>query len=311
MGNTCSATCDFYFRSRKHQISQYAEIDITNDNQLSQLSDILTEGTLLILVRDIPLPLLKRLLQENFPVAGIVWFADDDFSAAGLDETLPKPYRKKLQSWYQKAKPYLTRLCSEIWVSTPYLAEKYQLSEKAVLPPVEPKAPVNKPVIRCFYHGSSSHTQEWAFLQKVIESVQARNSNTLFEVIGDHALYKTFRNIPRVQVLHPMSWSDYLIMTSSRAMDIGLAPLMDTPFNLARSHTKFLDICRQQAVGIYSERFPVAESIKTHNAGLVVSDSVEEWVASIECLLSSDRDVLYRNAEKLKRTLHTSHLPLL
>ena len=107
---------------------------------------------------------------------------------------------------------------------------------------------------------------------------------------------KNVRISPRVRVLHPMPWSDYLSLTANRTMDIGLAPLLDNSFNKARSHTKFLDICRQSAVGIYSDHFPLSNDIKRHNAGTVLSNNPECWALAIERLAMTDREPIRKNA---------------
>lgn len=299
--NGHSATLDFYFRSRQNQFSHYREIDTRQ--VYSPETQKLPEGSLIILVRDIPVNWLKWLLLENNQYAGVVWFMDDDFPGAHSDRSLPKAYRKRLTSWYQKAFPLLARLCNQLWVSTPYLAQKYHLPESAVLPPVEPGCSVPQPLVRCFYHGSSSHTQEWAFVREVVGLVQEYNPDTWFELMGDHALYRQFRGIPRISILHPMQWPDYLAMTSSRNMDIGLAPLMDSPFNLSRSHTKFLDITRQSAVGIYSERFCHAQEIMNSGAGLVLPDDPQVWSEEIGSLIKQDRSTMLDKAYQLRTLL--------
>ncbi|USE36337.1 hypothetical protein [Endozoicomonas sp. SCSIO W0465] len=254
---------------------------------------------MVILSRDVPIEWLQRIMAIAARLSGVVWFMDDDIPGAVQDKTLPPAYRKRLSGWYNKAYPLLRTLCDKVWVSTPYLAQKYGLPESAVLSPVEPECPVPSPLIRCFYHGSSSHTQEWGFVREVVKLVQARNPHTWFELIGDHGLYRQFRGIPRISILHPMPWPDYLAMTSSRTMDIGLAPLMVTPFNLARSHTKFLDITRQKAVGIYSERFSHAQAIEEAGAGIALPDDPELWVTGIEALLKKNRGVMLNRAQAL------------
>ncbi|WP_172806913.1 hypothetical protein [Endozoicomonas arenosclerae] len=185
------------------------------------------------------------------------------------------------------------------------MAEKYHLPQEAVLSPTQIE-PEKKPLVRCFYHGSSSHKEDWNFVLKVIRQVQNRNSNTWFELIGDHSLYKAARGIPRVQVLHPMPWPDYLAMTSSRTMDIGLAPLMDTRFNQSRSHTKLLDICRQNAVGIYSPRFSFAELIQENNAGLIAENTVDSWVIAIEQLIGMEKQDMLSSANRLIMSIESS-----
>ncbi|WP_257288553.1 hypothetical protein [Endozoicomonas sp. SESOKO2] len=298
IGKTTSPTVDFYFRNRSHQVQKYTEIDISRDDCLAQLATSITRGCLIVLVRDVPLSILKHLADANMMCAGVVWFFDDDIPGAHLDQLLPKPYRKSLSSWYKKASPLLTKLCNKIWVSTAHLAEKYQLPAETVLPPCQ-ILKEKRPLVRCFYHGSSSHQEDWKFVLNVTRKVQSRNLNTWFELIGDHSLYKAVRGIPRVQVIHPMPWPDYLTMTASRTMDIGLAPLMNTSFNHSRSHTKLIDICRQKAVGVYSDRFPLSKKIEESNAGLVVDDRVDSWVEAIEYLMQLDKQDMLNNANQL------------
>ena len=304
VGNCSSATIDFYFRSRKTWLTSYIELDTGDEALLTQLLSRVPEGALVILSRDVPIEWLQGIMAITDRLSSVVWFMDDDIPGVAQDKTLPSAYRKRLSSWYNKVYPLLRKLCDKVWVSTPYLAQKYNLPESSVLPPIEPAYPVSQPLVRCFYHGSSSHTQEWGFVREVVKLVQARNPHTWFELIGDHGLYRQFRGIPRISILHPMPWPDYLAMTSSRTMDIGLAPLMDTPFNLARSHTKFLDITRQKAVGIYSERFPHAQAIEEAGAGITLPDNSALWVTGIEALLNKNRGILLNRAQALVTAWH-------
>lgn len=123
IGNSFSPTVDFYFHSRRDQVRQYCEFNINKD-ALQSLPKMITQGCIVVLVRDTPLPVLKSLLSLSNDIAGVVWFIDDDIPGAGGDTALPQAYRKRLSSWYKKAMPYLTRLCSKVWVSTPWLADK-------------------------------------------------------------------------------------------------------------------------------------------------------------------------------------------
>ncbi|WP_422409229.1 MULTISPECIES: hypothetical protein [unclassified Endozoicomonas] len=305
VGKASTPTIDFYFRNRSHQVQKYTEIDISRDDFQAQLSNSITTGCLIILVRDVPLNTLKYLIDATVMPTGVIWFIDDDIPGAHLDVTLPSSYRKRLSSWYKKTKPLLTKVCDRVWVSTTHLAEKYQLPAEAVLSPTQIETE-RLPLVRCFYHGSSSHKEDWSFVLSVIRKVQSRNLNTWFELIGDHSLYKAARGIPRVQILHPMPWPDYLTMTASRTMDIGLAPLMNTSFNHSRSHTKMLDICRQNAVGIYSARFPLSKKIKESNAGLIVDDRVDSWVEAIEHLIQLDKQDMLNNANQLILNVESS-----
>jgi hypothetical protein len=90
-----------------------------------------------------------------------------------------------------------------------------------------------------------------------------------------------FRGIERVVVLHPMDWPGYLAHSSSTRQDIGLAPLFESPVNTARSHSKVYDITRSGAVGIYSDRTPYADFIRTGEDGLLLPDDVGQWASAI------------------------------
>lgn len=302
VGNLTSATLELYFRNRREQMPDYIEFDSLYNESWDDLFAQLSDNTCLILVRDVPVALLKKLAGQSNNPASIVWFIDDDIPACATDKTLPKAYKKRLSGWYHKAWPHLSLLCDKVWVSTPYLAEKYGLNENAVLPPVDLKK-TDLNLVRCFYHGSSSHQQEWVFVIEFIKQAQQRFSDTWFELIGDHSLYKQLRNVPRINVLHPMSWQNYLAMTSSRSMDIGLVPLFDSPFNLARSHCKLLDITRQNAVGIYSELVAYSDEIRQMNAGIVVDNKMELWLEALAVLLQKDRDAMLGNAQNLIKNI--------
>ena len=304
LGKLPSASVDFYFGSRKNQVKSYIELDVSHPAFQTRLHKVITPGAMVIVVRDIPIGILHSLLKFKASLAGVGWFIDDDIPDICSDRSLPKLYRSRLSGWYVKAKPVLEDLCSTLIVSTEYLAEKYKLSNPSILSPAEPEQKTTKGTsVSCFYHGSSSHVRDWEFIIEVARKVQQRNRNISFEFIGDHALYKQCKGIPRVKILHPMSWQDYLSMTSCRRMDIGLAPLMENPFNRARSHTKFLDICRQYAVGIYSSDFPYSEEIKATNSGIVLPNDLGSWVRGIEKLALLDRKELLANAQNLKRTI--------
>ena len=110
--------------------------------------------------------------------------------------------------------------------------------------------------------------------------MQQTLQHTVVELTGDHALYRTFRHVPRLRVLHPMRWPDYLVHLHTGSYDVGLVPLLDTPFNRARSAVKALEVASIGAQGILSRRSPYTQC--AHLPGMhLVGDEPEEWVAMI------------------------------
>ena len=62
---------------------------------------------------------------------------------------------------------------------------------------------------------------------------------------------------------------------------IGLAPLLEHPFNRARSYTKFFDIQRSGAAGIYAEAGPWKAFINSGKHGVLLPMQVANWVSAI------------------------------
>lgn len=296
VGRLDTPTVDFYFRSRYENQVDFYEVDI---HELDDDTHPFWLGNYdrVVLVRDVPINLLIK-LKTSCHKRQVIWFIDDDIPSVVDDHTLPKAYRRRLSSWFNQAHNMLSQICSDIWVSTPYLAQRYQLPNSCILPPLQISR-MKPAIVKCFYHGSASHTLEWKFIVELIQKIQSKHTNVSFELIGDHSLYKQVKHIPRVTVLHPMSWGNYQAHISSRTMDIGLAPLFTSPFNLARSHCKLLDIQRQGAVGIYSIRFPRADSIRRLKAGWLAEDNVQSWLDAFEDAIYSDRMLINENSRHL------------
>lgn len=186
----------------------------------------------------------------------------------------------------------------QLWVSTPYLAEKYQAYNPKLLRPVVSgqllmrnwkvfyEIPNNLPVRIC-YHGTWSHRDDMTWLVPVIAEVQSKCPNTIFEVIGGKKVGRLFKGIPRVDVLDVMTWPEYLSHTQNRHQDIGLAPLLDTLFNRARGPIKFFDYARCGAVGIYSKSNAFNSFVDDGADGFLLDNHHALWVETIISLVNA------------------------
>jgi hypothetical protein len=152
--------------------------------------------------------------------------------------------------------------------------------------------------VTCFYHGTASHRLELEFLVGVIRQVQARLENTHFEVIGDQHTRRLFWGIPRVRVLHPMPSPDFLAYTASVQHAVGLAPVLDSQFNRARSHVKLYDITRCGAAGVYSDVSVYRDNVQHGINGILCPNDEQAWVEAACKLLTDEaaRTSISRNA---------------
>ncbi|MGL4544207.1 MAG: glycosyltransferase family 1 protein [Plesiomonas sp.] len=288
-----------YFQNSISEQFGHAQIILKDSNDLSHLS--IQQDDAIVVIRFISSFWQARIEQNIDKVSKIVYFIDDDLLDPAALQRLPKDYRKKILRRASAQHRWITLYCDEFWVSTPYLSEKYAHFDPKI---IQPKPPVSlfEPVstLRVAYHGSSSHKDEKIWLHDVISRVMERTKNITFEIFGEHDIYKLYRNIPRVTVLHPMSWDNYLVYTKTQRIDIGLAPLLDSDFNAARGHVKFYDFVRMGAVGIFSDSPPYQGVVKQNVNGILLDNDIEKWTATIESLACNHekRSQLVENARR-------------
>jgi len=97
-----------------------------------------------------------------------------------------------------------------------------------------------------------------------------------------------------------MDWETFFLDTSLGKVDIVLSPIFNSNFNKFRSPTKFFDITRLKAVGIYSNTKPYSDFIKNNQDGILLENNIDSWVDKISFLLDNEelRESLYLNALK-------------
>jgi len=260
-------------------------------------------GAWVVFVRYVPAAWASLVAAQRERLRGVVFFMDDDLLDVRASAGMPLRYRFKLARLSARHSKWLQRQRAELWVSTPYLQQKYAHWRPRLLSPF----PVAEPdtVRRVFYHGSASHEAEIRWLQPVMAEVLRSDEHIHFEIIGGVDVYRLFRGIPRVTVVHPMKWPAYQAFLATPGRHIGLAPLHDLPFNRARSHTKFLDITRCGAVGIYSPGSVYAEVVEHQREGLVIALERERWVQAILELAGDEalRRGMQANAERRLKVL--------
>ena len=253
----------------------------------------------LIFVRYINKAWVSWIELNNNKIENIIYFMDDDLFDLNTHKELSFRYRWKLFNNAYRFKRWLKKNNAQLWVSTSWLANKYTDWQPKVLIAHYPyhNYPIQKTI---FYHGSASHSKEAAWLLPIIREVLEVDSSLVFEIIGDKSIRKLFSKLPRVNVLHPMSWQAYKALISRPGRAIGLAPLLENDFNSSRSYTKFFDITQAQAVGIYSDHSVYHSNIKHNVNGLLLAMDQDLWVSNILMLSHSIdvRDRMLKNAQE-------------
>ncbi len=337
-------------------------------SQLPAVDDL--HGASVIFVRYVTAAWRALIEQTRHSLARLIYFMDDDLFDWRAAQGLTWRYRFKLlkrATWQRK---WLLKMQPELWVSTPWLQQKYaQYKPRLVLPTplglanycnelpnhadsanVEIKhsdeflakncnvsksatrdtkilarghssdsshlVPLSKPhspdireatdpakACVVFYHGTGSHQAEIEWLLPVIELVLSLNPNITFELIGNAKTQKLYGHLKRVKVIPQMKWPAYQDFIKQPGRHIGLAPMLDHPFNLARSYTKFFDIHRAGAAGIYAEQGPWQVFIEPGKQGVLVQMDVASWVSAILDLAAAQA----QRASILKAASDTIH----
>lgn len=235
-------------------------------------------GAVVVFVRYVPAAWRRQVQAERSRLAGLVYFMDDDVLDSAAWVGMPWRYRYKLHRLGARHRSWL-RQQAQLWVSTEWLERKYAAwAPKRVDP--RPLA-ASGGMCRVFYHGSASHGAEIRWLRPVMEQVLLRAPGVSFEIIGGNDVYRLYRELPRVTVVHPMKWPTYEAFLGQPGRHVGLAPLLDLPFNRARSCTKFFDITRAGAAGVYAAGSACGKLVRNGVDGLVLPMDAESWVTAI------------------------------
>ncbi|MDO9106923.1 MAG: glycosyltransferase family 1 protein [Methylovulum sp.] len=260
-------------------------------------------GAIVVFVRYVPPQWVKLVESMRTQLHALIFFMDDDVLDLDASSDMPWHYQLKLMRLSASRSRWLRRQKAVLWVSTPYLQQKYAAWQPRLILPsaVMPSDSLR----RIFYHGSASHQVDIRWLQPVIAEVLYQDASLAFEIIGGQAIYSLYKGLPRVSIVHPMRWPNYQAFVAMQTYHVGLNPLQDIPFNRARSYTKFFDITRCKAVGIYSPGSACAEIICDQHDGLVVELEREAWIAAILKLAQDEqlRQTLLANAETKMRDL--------
>jgi hypothetical protein len=243
-----------------------------------------TEKVMVVFVRYISKAWWAWVMRHRHQISRLCYFMDDDLFDLTAFKGLPWRYQFKLTRLAYRRRQWLAQQGAELWVSTPYLQHKYAQWQPLLL-----QATMTMQVpeqFTLFYHGSASHQAEYDWLYPVVADVLAANAGLSFEIIGDARVNLRYRKLSRVHILHPMSWQAYQALLGRGGRDIGLAPLLENRFNRARAYTKFFDITRAGAVGLYSEDSIYQQVVQHEYNGLLLPNCQSDWCQAISGLLN-------------------------
>ncbi len=155
----------------------------------------------------------------------------------------------------------------------------------------EPFFSVNggKPLTLGWVGNGPAHIENLMFLRQIFFALSAKSIPCTFILVGakkSEKIYALFANIPGVRVEY-IEWSGpESIPAMIDRFDLGLMPLVDTPWNRGKCAMKIIEY---MACGVPALASPVGENtfvIRDGINGLLVS-TIEQWVKAIERIYQS------------------------
>ena len=163
-----------------------------------------------------------------------------------------------------------------------------------------------KPALKVGYMASADHTHNLEMIKPALIDFLRRNANVTFELFGSIPKLKEFDEFgDRVTKCPPISnYNEFMEAFAALEWDIGVCPLVATPFNVVKSNTKWVEYTSVGAA-VVASRNTVYDECCADECG-ILADTNEEWLAALE-LLSQDKAARYNQVKRAQEKLASDY----
>lgn len=290
---------DYYLRPRLPERKRALIVDLDRD-PASTLRVLRGLRVCVVICRYVT-PTWRKAIEELVP-ARVVYFMDDDLPAVVGDVSTPSTLRGKVAAYYGRHVAELSRLATDVWVSTPALAARHPFPGVVIVPPVpeaDPPEPDEDGPPLVVYHATDGHAEERRFVLEVARRLQHLAPFARVEVTGDKVLARSAADQPNLTVVPQTSWPAYLAAQTGRRAAVFLAPLSRSRVNDARAPVKAFDAARLGAAAVFADH-PVFRSWTRPGVdGVLAQPDPDAFaVATADLLVDAGRRVALANAAR-------------
>jgi len=161
------------------------------------------------------------------------------------------------------------------------------------------------PPYRIGYFGTPHHESDVSAVLPALQTMEQSEPGLVeFEFIGCPPCgWRTLRN---VRVLpYERDYEAFLNVLAARRWTLGLAPLRETPFNEAKSDSKFRDYSAAGVPGIYADLTPYRDCVEHGRNGWLCGPRPEEWSGTIgQALAHPNRARIVERARRRVRRVN-------
>ena len=268
------------------------------------------DADLFIFQRGFPSPETAPIIEDLLALGTPVLFeADDDL----LHLPEGHPLKESADLNLEAIREFLPK-ASGVTVSTPALARVFEplAAGVRVLPnlvleqafPDGPRPPRGPVVV--VYAGTVTHGPDLDILEACVRKTAERHGpGVLFKFYGCEP---GFDPGPAKVVFQPFDpdYLSYLRRLPRLGGHVALAPLLDNPFNRAKSDIKWLEYSACGLAGVYADLPPYADSVAPGRTGLLAGQDPEDWVAALDALVG-DADLRMRLALAAREEVLARH----
>ncbi len=245
--------------------------------------EVITPGCYVVISRYIPANWLAKISRIKPHLEKVLYLVDDDIPAARDSKGLPSDYRRRMSRVAKREFQPLLRIADRLVTTSRFMYERYRspktdLLEPAYLWGLEDFGHFDgTDQIRISYLGTRSHQADLAAITSALVEIHDAFPMVHFEsLMGEHTP-RQLKRLQRCTVHKPMKWPDFKRFIHQKRSHIGIAPLLDVPYNRGKSFSKVLDISAVGAAGIYTNSAPYAGVIDHGVNGLLVGNEPEQW----------------------------------
>jgi glycosyltransferase involved in cell wall biosynthesis len=188
-----------------------------------------------------------------------------------------------------------------VWVSTPYLADALRstrrdtvimpngLDERLWTGPVLPRRAEHTP-IRILCMGTTTHIRDFALIAPALTRIKKEFGSAVeIDVIGMTAGDSFPEGVNRLGLPNAatQSYPGFVNWMNSQlpGWDVGLTPLLETPFNLSKSYIKTMDYAALGMAVLASDMPVYRGSLADGPAGRLVANDPRAWYAELNWLV--------------------------
>lgn len=141
------------------------------------------------------------------------------------------------------------------------------------------------------YVGTETHRPDLESIEEALLSVLRRHRGSVRFLSVGVPLSSRLRNEPDVEQIKPgkrivHDYSGFVNFVSTLPIDIGIAPLLDNPFNCCKSDLKFQEYAALGIAGVYGNLSTYRSSV-IHGVNGMLATTPAEWESAIEQLVVS------------------------